>query len=200
MPGPSLLLGCGCAPGVAASLLGVALEEITDSRIGGADLWGAGIARRLDEQLQDCPEGQRSVLLREHLVGRLDRPRRFTSAVVDAVAHGIPIRELARDLALSERQLQRLSQREFGYGLTRLRAILRLQRVMAAAVRRPDWSVADLAAHCGYADQAHLARDCASIAGRTPTQLLASAAPHWHGEGSVVGMSHSSKPGDRCPA
>ena len=185
---PIVGAGVRLRPGTAAALLGVRVDELTDTRVAVADLWGAARGRRLDEQLGECADGQRGALLRNLLARGHDRPQRFSATVVGAVAGQTSVRDLAQDLALSERQLNRLSHQEFGYGLAKLRSILRLQRVMALALRRPGASIASLAADCGYADQAHLARDSAAIAGLTPRELLASSAPQWHGEGSVVGQ------------
>jgi AraC-like DNA-binding protein len=52
---------------------------------------------------------------------------------------------------------------------------------MRLARRRPFTQLAELAADAGYSDQAHLSRECRSIAGQTPTELLAGQAPDWHG-------------------
>ena len=76
------------------------------------------------------------------------------------------------DLGLSARQLHRRCVRSFGYGPTTLTRILRFQRFLAVAPRCP--SIAAGAAAAGFADQAHLARECRSIAGMTPTALVRS--------------------------
>ena len=52
--------------------------------------------------------------------------------------------------------------------------MLRLQRFLRVA-EGPEGTGADLAvvaAMTGYADQAHLARDCRRLSGHTPTELL----------------------------
>ena len=57
-----------------------------------------------------------------------------------------------------------------------LRRVLRFQRFLAAARTAEPGSLARLAADAGYADQAHLARDCRRLAGLTPSALLAEGA------------------------
>jgi AraC-like DNA-binding protein len=55
--------------------------------------------------------------------------------------------------------------------------MLRFNRILDLAGRqgRADW--ADLAAECGYADQAHLTREFAEFAGTTPNRWQAFARP-----------------------
>ena len=81
--------------------------------------------------------------------------------------------ELARQAGLSERQLHRRCVPAFGYGPKTLDRILRLQRFLALGRAEPGAGLARLAADAGYADQAHLGRDCRALAGATPAQLLA---------------------------
>ncbi|MGH9261018.1 MAG: helix-turn-helix domain-containing protein, partial [Acidimicrobiales bacterium] len=48
-------------------------------------------------------------------------------------------------------------------------------------------SVADVAAVCGYVDQAHLARDVARLAGCTPGELAAGDVPIVQGAAPLAG-------------
>jgi AraC-like DNA-binding protein len=61
-----------------------------------------------------------------------------------------------------------------GYGPKVLARIVRFRRFLALVSRRDAVSLADLAHSAGYADQAHLARECRALAGRTPAELVAS--------------------------
>jgi AraC-like DNA-binding protein len=51
---------------------------------------------------------------------------------------------------------------------------MRFQRARSLATT--TLTLADLAASSGYADQAHLARECRRLAGLTPTELFKTAA------------------------
>ena len=53
-----------------------------------------------------------------------------------------------------------------------LQRILRLQRFLALGRADPSARLARLAADAGYADQAHLGRDCRALAGATPAELV----------------------------
>ena len=58
----------------------------------------------------------------------------------------------------------------FGYGPGRLRRILRLGQAVSQARSGAVW--ATVAHRCGYADQAHLAREVRDLVGVTPSSLL----------------------------
>ena len=74
---------------------------------------------------------------------------------------------LAADLGFSERQLRRRFLSSVGYGPKTLQRILRLRRFIAG--ERHDLARAALDA--GYADQAHLARECLRLTGLSPSRL-----------------------------
>ena len=79
--------------------------------------------------------------------------------------HGESIEALAT-VTLDARTLESL-------GPKTLDRILRLQRFLALGRADPSAGLARLAADAGYADQAHLGRDCRALADATPTQLIA---------------------------
>lgn len=85
---------------------------------------------------------------------------------------GVQVSQVARELAVSERQLNRRCCAAVGYGPAMLRRVLRFRRFVSsidAALGTPD--LAALAAATGYADQAHLTRECGRLAGLTPVAL-----------------------------
>lgn len=81
---------------------------------------------------------------------------------------------LASDLGMSPRTLHRRAIERFGYGTSTLARLLRFQRLVALALAASDdASLGDLAAQAGYADHAHLVRDCRDISDQPPTAFLA---------------------------
>jgi AraC-like DNA-binding protein len=80
--------------------------------------------------------------------------------------------DVAEEVGLSVRQLRRRCHAAAGYGPKTLQRVLRFQRF----VRHLDASsgacdLASAAAEAGYADQAHLTRECAALSGLTPAAL-----------------------------
>ena len=85
-------------------------------------------------------------------------------------AHGmVRIRELARDLGWSEKRLVGEFRRVTGHRPKTVARLFRFCRASELARTRASW--ADIAATCGYHDQAHLSHDFASFAGGPPTSL-----------------------------
>jgi transcriptional regulator GlxA family with amidase domain len=72
--------------------------------------------------------------------------------------------------AVSERRLRRRFVQAVGYGPATYLRVSRFQRAVALAphVR----GLAALAAAAGYADQAHLSRDCRALTGLTPRRYF----------------------------
>jgi AraC-like DNA-binding protein len=90
-----------------------------------------------------------------------------------ALAEGV-----AERLDVSERQLRRRCQAAVGYGPATLRRVLRFRRFVSwADAGAPGGDLATIAAELGYADQAHLTRECTRLAGQTPTALIAARQP-----------------------
>jgi len=79
---------------------------------------------------------------------------------------------VADEIGLSERQLRRRCHAAAGYGPKTLQRVLRFQRfvrMLDAPAQQLD--LASAAARAGYADQAHLTRECAALSGLTPATL-----------------------------
>ncbi|MGP4109696.1 helix-turn-helix domain-containing protein [Streptomyces sp. 4N509B] len=93
----------------------------------------------------------------------------WRDAAVASLARGRSVAQTADAVGLSERQLRRRSLAAFGYGPKTLARVLRMRRALALA--RRGVALAEVAAACGYADQAHLAREVRALAGVPITAL-----------------------------
>ncbi|MFC6256661.1 helix-turn-helix domain-containing protein, partial [Kocuria oceani] len=95
----------------------------------------------------------------------------LANRLVDLVESGTGARspdDLARELHVSVRSLQRLAARFVGMPP---QLLLRRRRLQEAAERMradPDTDLGVLAAELGFADQAHLTREFRSVLGATP--------------------------------
>jgi len=170
------VVGLRFRPGLAGAALGLPASALRDQRVSLAEIWGApgaALAARVAEQPD--ADGVRRVLQRA-LAGRRARIAPADRLVLAGVgrlrAPGVRVDALAADLGLSERQLRRRFDAAVGYGPKVLARVLRLSRLLALAAAAPR-DLARLAADAGYADQSHMSRDCARLAGRPPGVLLA---------------------------
>jgi AraC-like DNA-binding protein len=156
--------------GMAGSALGLPAAELLDRVVPLAEVWGPA-GRRLEDRVAGAERPLETLIA--GIAGRIAPA--CDGVVREAVARvrrgESSVERLARSGALSERQLRRRFERSVGYGPSTLRRVLRFQRFLAAA--QAGGSLARLAADAGYADQAHLARDCRRLAGLTPSGLLA---------------------------
>jgi AraC-like DNA-binding protein len=109
----------------------------------------------------------------------LDSPDPLIRAVVAALTlEGTRVSELAGAAGISERQLRRRFRASVGYGPKTLQRVLRFQRLvheLAGSTGRTG-DLARCAVASGYADQAHLTRECRELSGFTPVQVVRSLA------------------------
>ncbi|NGO71435.1 helix-turn-helix transcriptional regulator, partial [Streptomyces boncukensis] len=94
----------------------------------------------------------------------------LADAVPALLRRGCSVREVAREVGLSERQLHRRCLHAFGYGAKTLDRVLRMRRALALA--EGGTPLSETAVRAGYADQAHLAREVRSLAGTSLTGLI----------------------------
>jgi AraC-like DNA-binding protein len=160
------IIGARFLPGAGGSALGWQLAELRDQRVPLSEL---GLADRLD----DAEEPQRALELLAatafRLAGGAEPDRAVQAAVVCLSDPTHRVERLADDLGLSERQLRRRFMAAVGYGPKTLQRVLRLHRFLRSVGAE---SLAGAAFDAGYADQAHLARECRALTGITPRQLV----------------------------
>ncbi|WP_326836791.1 helix-turn-helix domain-containing protein [Amycolatopsis rhabdoformis] len=154
------LRGLRFHPGAAPAVLGVAADELRDLRLPLADLWGHRGALLTDAVLS----GTRTLTDVVSTATAEARPDETVAELLDHL-HTAPARVGTPPAAVSERQLRRRFTVAVGYGPATYLRVLRLQRAIALAPRAPG--LATLAARAGYADQAHLSRDCRALTGLT---------------------------------
>jgi AraC-like DNA-binding protein len=90
----------------------------------------------------------------------------------------VAIGGLAQDLGWSRQHLTRRFTGEFGLGPKLAGRVVRFERAKAMLHRTPSiLTIAQVAAACGYYDQAHLDRDFAQMVGCSPTAWLSEELP-----------------------
>jgi AraC-like DNA-binding protein len=171
--------------GAAGSALGVPARELLDGYADLEAVWGDAGAE-LAHRLAAAPTLDAAVAILTAAVERRLPPPEAIDPVVRAAAVGAsrprtPVEALGAGLGVGERQLRRRFDDAVGYGPKTLQRVLRFQRFLALAeaeraadAAEPD--LAQLAFAAGYADQAHLTRECTRLAGLPPAALLATGA------------------------
>jgi AraC-like DNA-binding protein len=180
LPPGLTIVGARFWPGAASPLLGLPADELADQVVPFGDVWGE--ASDLSARLAEAPGPDAALRsLQLDLVRRQERTPPPDPLVAEAVWRLMPWRPtgiglLTEDLAISESQLRRRFLAEVGVGPKTLQRTLRFQGYLALAqATRPGSRVGDLAAEVGYADQAHLSRECLRLTGQTPRELLGDA-------------------------
>jgi AraC-like DNA-binding protein len=94
------------------------------------------------------------------------------------------VRDVAEEVGYSRRHLATLVRRECGLTPQQVRRVGRFERSRAVLGRMP---LAEAAQRCGYADQAHLAREWVTLAGCPPTTWLREEFPFLQDLGAADG-------------
>ena len=155
--------------GAAGAALGVPASELLDQNVPLVDLW------------DDVPEVESATELARAVLKRGGE----TDELVRAAATGTP----RSAIGIGDRQLRRRFRDAVGYGPKTLERILRFQRFLMLG----GDDLARRALDAGYADQAHLTRECTRLAGLPPAALLAEGAGA-AGERSVSFKTNATAP------
>jgi AraC-like DNA-binding protein len=180
MAAGTLILGARFRPSAGGAVLGIPLSELRDQRVDLADLRSAE-ARRLSATLDPATAAARVL----DVTGALVDAARLDPAVAEVARllrdPQARAEDVADDVGLSPRQLRRRFHASVGYGPKTLQRVLRFRRFVSCIdalppnpqdPQRPDGlDLASLAVQAGYADQAHLTRECGRLAGLTPAAL-----------------------------
>ncbi len=165
--------------GQVRALFDLDVSTLTDRQVSLTSVIGQTNANQLTTCTDDTLplSGRREALLDWFRVWSTDRtPDPLSERVVQLLLASPRASQqaLANDIAVSPRTLHRRAIERFGYGTATLARLLRFQRLVALALTAPNGtSLGDLAAWAGYADHAHLVRDCRDISDQAPTAFLA---------------------------
>lgn len=168
-------------PGLAPTVLGVPSSTLVDQRIDLGDILPALSSHLVD--LLAAAETDRDAAgiiergVQQMLPSSAD-PDQLVIGLVGALVRGpraSPVASLADELGVSERQLHRRCTAAVGYGPKMLDRVLRFRRFLTLLSDRSNVDLAMLAARAGYADQAHLTRECRRLGGTTPGAMAAAA-------------------------
>lgn len=179
-PGTTML-GVRFRPG-AAALLGLPAVELVDLTTDPVAIWGSD-ARMLGERLALAGSADAALaILQDWLVSRRATAAEPDRLVGEAIRRLMPwctgdVGSISSRLAISESQLRRRCLASVGVGPKALHRILRFQGFLALAQSagagdRPEAGLSSLAAEAGYADQAHLSRECVRLSGLPPRAFL----------------------------
>ena len=197
LPPGTPVVGIRFRPGAAAGVFRVDADELQDERVELVGLVGDGAARTIEERIAAGHGAVGRLGVLEDLVRRqvadVDPDDTVELAALVATDPAYGVEGLAATVGVSTRQLRRRFDRAIGYGPAFFARIARVQRFACGAARSPRLGIAELAAFAGYADQAHVAKDCRAIAGMTPRELLA-ALPRTSVAVTLGDLRH-----DRCP-
>jgi AraC-like DNA-binding protein len=171
LPAGGFAAGIRFRPGAAPSVLGIAADELRDLIVPLKDIWPSAC----DGDANDATAAL--ALLHDELLARLPAAHTPDRAVLAAAAilaadPSATVGSIAAATGLGERQLRRRFLDHVGYGPKRLARVLRLQRLLAGS--QDPWAQRAIAA--GYADQAHMTRECVALTGRPPSRLVFTAA------------------------
>jgi transcriptional regulator GlxA family with amidase domain len=115
---------------------------------------------------RDATHNQQSVYL-DYLTHMNPAVHQVQQYLVTHPSSSVTLPQLARMVAMSERNLTRLFRRATGISIHEYRERLRLQRA-ADLLQSPSLSLEQIAAHCGFADARQLRRLWKARFGSTP--------------------------------
>jgi AraC-like DNA-binding protein len=162
-------------------LLSVPGAELASRVFALSDLWGQRRSDGLVEQLSDAPSWQRRFDILDDIFTRtltpVERPARLLSAWQDLAANcQMPIDELARRSGWSRQHLTTVFRREFGVTPGTARRIFRFEQA-CRLIKSARPRLAEVAAACGYHDQARMTHEWNALAGCAPRTWIANELP-----------------------
>jgi AraC-like DNA-binding protein len=170
-------------PAGARALFGLPARAVAADAVPLDAVWGVR-APELCERLAAAADWPARFAVLDHVLmraaaGRAEAPSGARAETTEAwrqlvATDGrIDIRSLAGEVGWSRRHLTDQFTAEFGFGPKEMARVLRFERSKQLFLGPGHTTLATIAAECGYADQAHMAREWRTLAGASPTQWLA---------------------------
>lgn len=166
------------------AFLNVPLDEFRNSNVAVAQTGDIQL-RDLSERVLDArSDREAAALIEQFLISRLHRHEGYTFRRIESALQQInnnPFADVASsaDIAcLSARQFNRIFSAQVGVRPKEFMRIVRFQRALYTLQLSPATNLAQLAAGCGYYDQAHMTREFREFSGYTPLEYISVCAPY----------------------
>lgn len=160
-----------------AACLGVPGSELADRSVAIDDLLPSARARAIREQLLNAPDVACAVALVQEVL--LSLPYVHDALVARALimleasdASAARVAAVARELGLSERQLERRVVLRTGLSPKRYASLRRFERAVSALGVNDGQPLAQIAQAAGYYDQSHFIREFSRLAGVSPGRFV----------------------------
>jgi AraC-like DNA-binding protein len=170
------LLGVRFWTGRGGPALRVPVWQLQDQLIAASNVI-SGIDRLADD-LRNIAHDRRSGLIASELSNYLRPAHRASLQAIDHALNlivtsrgNLPIELIARRVGVTRRHLERRFRDEVGLRAKHLARIVRVQTALRYIDDRRKMSGAEIAAVCGYSDQAHLIREFKVLTGTTPARI-----------------------------
>lgn len=166
------LMGVSFKPGGAAPFFSVPINELHNSHVPLAALWGA-FAGELRERLLSVEDARmRLCVLEQCLLERMTWPLErspMVSFMLDALQKpGSGVAEITEQIGYSARHASQVFSEVVGLTPKQFSRVRRFQEVLRLLEAGQQINWADLAVACGYFDQAHFIHDFRAFSGLTP--------------------------------
>jgi len=177
------VIGVHFKPGGAFPFFDFPADELHNVRVSLDALWGARSQFLLEEVLAAATPDQKFDVLERVLLATartLSRHRAVSFALrkLSDPARARPVTEVTDAIGMSQRRFLERFREEVGMTPKLFARVQRFQSVVEAVhtLREVDW--AEVAAQCGYFDQAHFIHDFRAFSGFTPTSYFARKSEH----------------------
>jgi AraC-like DNA-binding protein len=160
------------------------LAELTNLVVSLEDAIGPAASRRLIGQLHEAPTWDARFHLLDHEIGARCAAARLPAPEIQWAWHRLvqsggqlPIHRIVDESGWSRKHFINRFRHDLGLSPKLLARVLRFGRAVAMVKQGGARRMADLAAECGYSDQAVFARECREFAGVTPRELVKALLP-----------------------
>jgi AraC-like DNA-binding protein len=169
------VMGIHFKPGGAFPFFKLPADELQNQHVSLEDLWGTEAAL-LRERLLEAPTPEMKFqLLEDCLVAQTSKPMERHRAVNQALSlfrniHTAPaMADVSDQIGISSRHLIQLFSNEVGLTPKLFCRVRRFQQVLQTLRTGTEFDWAEIAADCGYYDQAHFIHDFKAFSGINPT-------------------------------
>ena len=178
------VIGIHFKPGGAFPFFRLPADELHNLHVSLEDLWGVE-ARLLRERLLQAPTPERKFqVIEDCLMAQAFKPLERHRAVGFALGlfrniHTAPaMADVSDQIGISSRRFIQLFSSEVGLTPKLFCRVRRFQQVLQQIHTGAEFDWADVAAGCGYFDQAHFIHDFKEFSGINPTTYLAQKTEH----------------------